>query len=118
MASNIDASQNYNRSPFKLNPDIRIAGVINFGGPVDGLDVVEKIFVDHELESTRAVGNALFPSFEGYAPQATIARYETITYLDPEDPPFFIWHGGKDRQIPPSTFMEFVALINNTRKSM
>ena len=116
MASNIGASQNNNDSPFKLDSHIKIAGVINFGGPVDGLDVVEKILVDHEEESKRAVGKALFPSFAGYTPQETISKYETITYFDDEDPPFFIWHGGKDDQIPASTFKAFVDLLNKDKQ--
>lgn len=38
-------------------------------------------------------------------------KYEPLTYLDPQDPPFFIWQGGKDDQVPPVTFAEFVGRL-------
>ncbi|PCJ46288.1 MAG: hypothetical protein COA74_14060 [Gammaproteobacteria bacterium] len=116
IASNVGTSQNNSENPFELNSNIRIAGVINFGGIVDGLDVVEKIFVDHEVEIMRTIGNAFFPAINGYTPNETISIYEPITYFDRDDPPLFLWHGGKDDQIPPATFEKFVRLLNKDKQ--
>lgn len=114
IATNVGVSQNNAEYPNKLNDGIKIVGIINFSGPVDGLDIVEKIFVDHENQLYRKAGNALFPS-EGYESKEKIAVYEPITYLDKNDPPIFIWHGGRDDQIPPETFVKFVELLNNKK---
>jgi len=115
IASNVGASANNPEYPNKLLTGIKISGIINFSGPVDGLDVVEKVFIDNEIPIMKEIGNALFPSMEGYAPKDSIAKYEPITYFDKNDPPFFIWHGGKDDQIPPSTFVKFVDLLNEDK---
>lgn len=114
IATNVGVSQNNSEYPNKLNDGIKITGVINFSGPVDGMDIVEKIFVDHDYELFSKAGNALFPS-EGYESKEKISIYEPITYLDKNDPPIFIWHGGKDDQIPPETFLEFVERLNNKK---
>jgi acetyl esterase/lipase len=114
IATNVGVSQNNAEYPNKLNNGIQITGIINFSGPVDGLDIVEKIFVDHEYDLFSKAGNALFPS-EGYESTEKIKVYEPITYLDNNDPPIFIWHGGKDDQIPPETFVKFVELLNDKK---
>ncbi len=114
IATNVGVSQNNSEYPNKLNSGIKITGVINFSGPVDGLDIVEKIFIDHDYELFSKAGNALFPS-ESYESKEKIAVYEPITYLDKNDPPIFIWHGGKDDQIPPETFVDFVELLDDKK---
>ena len=95
----------------KLASGIKIAGVVNFSGPVDGLDVVEKVFMSNDVLVMKAIGVALFPETTDYAPKEYIRKYEPITYFDKNDPPFFIWQGGKDDQVPPVTFEKFVALL-------
>ncbi|ULQ51320.1 alpha/beta hydrolase [Flavihumibacter fluvii] len=115
IASNVGVSTNNPEYPKKLLPGIKISGIINFSGPVDGLDVVEKVFIDNEMPIMKEIGNALFPYTEGYAPKDSITKYEPITYFDKNDPPFFLWHGGKDDQIPPSTFVKFVDLLNEDK---
>lgn len=95
----------------KLASGIKIAGVINFSGPVDGLDVVEKVFMSNEVPVMKAIGLALFAESPDYAPKDYVRKYEPITYFDKNDPPFFIWQGGKDDQVPPVTFEKFVALL-------
>ena len=97
--------------PHPLAAGLTIAGVINFSGPVDGLDVVEHVFMNNEVPLMHQIGVALFPASLDYAPKNLIRPYEPITYFDPQDPPFFIWHGGLDDQVPPSTFEQFVALL-------
>ena len=95
----------------KLDSGIKIAGVVNFSGPVDGLDVVEKVFMSNDVPVMKAIGVALFPETTDYAPKEYIRKYEPITYFDKTDPPFFIWQGGKDDQVPPVTFEKFVSLL-------
>ena len=114
IATNVGVSQNNSEYPNKLNDGVKITGIINFSGPVDGLDVVEKIFVDHDNDLYSQAGNALFLS-GGYESKEKIAVYEPITYFDKNDPPIFIWHGGKDNQIPPQTFVEFIELLNDKK---
>tara|TARA_R110002049_G_C9041117_1_gene552758 strand:+ start:120 stop:947 length:828 start_codon:yes stop_codon:yes gene_type:complete len=114
IATNVGVSQNNSEYPNKLNDGIKITGIINFSGPVDGLDVVEKIFVDHENELFSEAGKALFPS-EGYELKEKIAVYEPITYFDKNDPPIFLWHGGKDNQIPSQTFEIFVPMLTRNK---
>jgi hypothetical protein len=58
----------------KLDKGVQISGIINFSGPVDGLDVVEKVFMDSEMPLMKD-RNALFPSSEGYASKALISKY-------------------------------------------
>ena len=100
--------------PHKLDNGIRISAVINFSGPVDGLDVVEKVFIDNDVPLMKEIGNAFFPS-SGYAPKDTVVKYNPITYFDKNDPPFFVWYGGKDNQVPPETFVKFVGLLNENK---
>ena len=114
IASNVGLAQNNPEYPNKLDGDIRIVGIINFSGPVDGLDVVERVFTEHENEQYQAVGRALFPA-EGYESKENLAIYQPITYFDPKDPPIFLWHGGLDDQIPAKTFERFVPML---RKDM
>ncbi|CAN5195332.1 hypothetical protein BH20BAC1_BH20BAC1_17370 [soil metagenome] len=112
IASNVGISANNPEYPNKLLTGIKISAIINFSGPVDGLDVVEKVFIENEVPIMKEIGNALFPSSESYAPKDLIAKYEPITYFDKNDPPFFLWHGGRDDQIPPPTFVKFIDLLN------
>ena len=118
IATNVGLGQNNQSFPDKLNTGISIKGIINFSGPVDDLDVIEKIFVDHEYELFSKAGKALFPS-EGYTSNEVLSVYAPVSYFDANDPPIFLWHGGLDDQIPPATFEQFVSLMRkgkDTRK--
>jgi len=115
IATNVGVSQNDPEYPNKLNEGIKIKGIINFSGPIDGLDLVERIFSDHEDELFSKAGKALFPESEGYESKEKIAVYEPITYFDKKDPPIFLWYGGKDNQIPPETFEVFVPMLNRNK---
>ncbi|WP_103924311.1 alpha/beta hydrolase fold domain-containing protein [Algoriphagus boritolerans] len=110
IATNVGFAQNNPEYPNRLDKGITIKGIINFSGPVDGVDVVERVFTDHENDQFKAVGKALFSS-EGYESKENIAIYEPITYFDPNDPPIFLWQGGLDDQIPPVTFERFVPMM-------
>lgn len=119
IASLVAVTANDPKYPHPLAAGIGIAGVVNFSGPVGGLDVVESVFMNHTVPVMKEIGLALFPETVGYAPKAVTRRYEPLTYLDPKDPPFFIWQGGQDDQVPPSTFAQFVNVLNqNTRKNV
>lgn len=110
IATNVGLAQNNPMFPDKLEDEIEIIGVINISGPVGELDVIEKIFVDHEYELFSKAGKALFPS-EGYTSNEVLSVYAPVSYFDANDPPIFLWHGGLDDQIPPATFEQFVSLM-------
>lgn len=112
IASMVAVTANDPAYPDKLALGIKIAGVINFSGPVDGLDVVEHVFMNNEVPIMKEIGMALFPATTDYAPKELVSKYEPITYFDKNDPPFFLWHGGKDDQVPASTFEKFVGLLD------
>ncbi len=114
IATNVGLAQNNPEYSNKLDGGILIVGIINFSGPVDGLDVVERIFTQHENEQYQAVGKALFPP-EEYESKENLEVFEPITYFDAKDPPVFLWHGGQDDQIPPSTFEQFVPLLRKDK---
>ena len=116
IASLVGTSANYPDYPNKLKSGIKIAAVINFSGPVGGLDVVEKVFIGNSVPIMKEIGNALFQPYKDFAPIDTIKKYEPVTYFDKNDPPFFIWQGGKDDQVPPETFVKFVALLHQNDK--
>lgn len=115
IASIVGASANNAVYTYKLDKGIGISGVINFSGPVDGLDKVEEVFINNKIPIMREIGNALFVG-DGYANKDTVAKYNPITYFDKNDPPFFLWHGEKDDQVPASTFVKFVELLNEDKK--
>ena len=120
IASLVGLSANNKSYPRPLNKKIKIAAIVNFAGPVNHLDVVEKTFMDWDLQITKTInakdiGNAMFPS-NGYVSKDSIASLEPITYFDKNDPPYFLWHGGNDNQILPSTFIEFIELIKKDGK--
>ncbi|WP_254826524.1 alpha/beta hydrolase [Lewinella sp. JB7] len=106
IATNVGLAQNNPSFPDRPDRGIRIVGIINFSGPVDQLDVIERIFVDHEYALFSEAGKALFPE-DDYATPEAVALYEPVHYFDRSDPPIFLWHGGMDDQIPPDTFRAF-----------
>ena len=112
IASLVAVTANDPSYPYPLDPAIRIVGVVNSSGPVGGLDVVEEVFMNNSVPVMKEIGLALFPETTGYAPKEVTRRYEPLTYFDPLDPPFFIWQGGKDDQVPPVTFVDFVKRLN------
>lgn len=114
IATNVGFAQNNQEFHDKLNDGITITGIINFSGPVDGLNVVERIFTEHNNELFSRVGKALFPA-EAYESKENIDIYEPITYFDKRDPPIFLWHGGLDDQIPPATFERFVPMLRKDK---
>jgi len=114
IASNVGLAQNNKEYPDKLEAGIRIVGIVNFSGPVDGLDMIEEIFSSHEYELFSEAGKALFPA-EGPESKENIAVFEPITYFDQDDPPFFLWHGGLDDQVPPVTFERFVQKLRKDK---
>lgn len=116
IASLVAVTANDPAYPHPLAPGIHIAAVVNFSGPVGGLDVVEAVFMNHPVPVMHAIGLALFPETSGYAPKEVTRQYEPLTYWDPQDPPFFIWHGGQDDQVPPVTFEAFVERLAQDRK--
>lgn len=116
IGSLVAVSANDPTYPHPLDPGIRIAGVVNFSGPVGGLDVVEAVFMNNEVPLLQQMGQAFFPASTGPAPAEVVKKVEPLTYFDQNDPPFFIWHGGKDDQVPPVTFEKFVDLLGKDQQ--
>jgi acetyl esterase/lipase len=114
IATIVGVSQNNPEYPNKLSEGITITGIINFWGPVVRLDIVEKTFIDNEIEAYSTLGKALFPS-EGYETKADVAVYEPITYFEKVDPPIFLWQGGEDDQILPKTYESFIPLLRKNK---
>lgn len=114
IATNVGLAQNNASFPDTLSEGITIKGIINFSGPVDDLDVIEKIFIDFDYELFSKAGKALFPS-DGYEKKEVVSVYEPISYFDENDPPIFLWHGGKDNQIPPETFTDFTSKLRENK---
>ncbi|SMG52489.1 Alpha/beta hydrolase family protein [Marivirga sericea] len=114
IAINVALAQNNPKFPDTLRNGIEIIGAINISEPVDDLDVIEKIFVNHEYELFSEAGKSLFPS-DGYASKEVLSVYEPVSYFDTNDPPVFLWHGGQDAQIPPATFEEFTSLMKKNK---
>ncbi|WP_373493364.1 alpha/beta hydrolase fold domain-containing protein [Aquiflexum sp.] len=106
IATNVGLAQNNPEYPNKLDEGIVIVGIINFSSPVDGLDLIERIFIEHENDLFSQVGKALFAP-DDYESKENLAIYEPITYFDPSDPPIFLWQGALDDQVPPVTFEQF-----------
>jgi len=65
IATNVAFSQNNPEFPNTLDQNIKITGVINFSGSVDRQHVIERTFINSDIEVLSTLGNALFPS-EGY----------------------------------------------------
>ena len=114
IATNVGLAQNNMSFPNELIDGLTIKGVINFSGPVDDLDVIEKIFIDFDYELFSKAGKALFPS-DGYAKKEVVSVYDPMTYFDEKDPPVFLWHGGMDNQIPPETFTDFTSKLRESK---
>ncbi|GGG46038.1 alpha/beta hydrolase [Bizionia arctica] len=115
IATNVGLTQNNPEYPHPLNEGMNITGIINFSGPVDGLNLVEKIFTESEIPFLGEIGKALFPGTEGFESKKMTSIYEPITYFDKNDPPIFLWHGGKDFQIPPVTFDKFIPMLDEEK---
>ena len=119
IATNVGLARNNRDYPNRLDKGIKTTAVINFSGPVDQLDVIEKVFTEHEVEIMQTVGRALFTEYEGYTPGEILAVYEPITWLDKKDPAVFLWYGAHDDQVPAKTFTAFASLLNeNTDKNV
>jgi acetyl esterase/lipase len=119
IAALVGLSANNKAYKPSLNRGIKIVGIVDFSGPTDQLDVVEKRFIDWKLQiskelSSTDIGNAMFPS-DGYETKDSIIKFNPITYFDKNDPPFFLWYGGKDDQVFPSTFENFTKLLYQKR---
>ena len=111
MASNVGLSYNDPKYVFPVKEGIGISGVINFSGPVDELEMVEDIFVNWDNEMFREIGKALLPPNDRFSKKELVDLLEPINYFDEKDPPFLLWYGGKDGQVPPKTFQAFLPLL-------
>lgn len=114
IATTVGFSQTDSEYPFPLTEGIRITGILNFSGPVDRLEVVEEIFKSSPDESWKMIGRNLFPPDPRFGREEMIERFTPFTYFGNDVPPIFLTHGGRDDQIPPSTFARFTEALNNS----
>ena len=78
---------------------------------------IEAPFFGKNVQSMLKLGRAQGVAMAaGLSRDIPITEYEPITYWDKKDPPFFLWYGGKDDQVFPSTFENFVKLLNQDMK--
>jgi len=111
IASTVGLAQNNPDYIYPLEDGIQINGIINFSGPTDRLDIVENIFVNSEFELLKEIGLHFYPPANEFTKEQVMDTFEPINYFDKNDPAFFLWYGGKDDQVPPSTSKEFVFLL-------
>ena len=118
IAATLGLSQNNQDNPFQINSKLKIKGIVDFSGPVDGFETVENVFTNWDLEYKdlyQKIGKAMFPTGDKLSKETIIKKATAITYFDKNDPGFFLWSGGQDNQIPPSTFTKFIPLIESNQ---
>jgi hypothetical protein len=108
IGSTVGFSQGSPDYPFPLDEGIRIVGILNVSGPMDRLDVVHEIFASSERESWQLVARNLFPPGSPFDRGETVRTFTPFTHFSDDDPAFFLWYGGEDDQIPPTTFERFL----------
>lgn len=114
MASNIGLWLNEEGSPFDLPENISIRAIINFSGPSHDLKKVEHIFASWDSELMQKIAASFFPPHKKYSEEEIISFLEPVNHFDKEDPPFFLWYGEKDQQIPPFTHERFLAKLKES----
>jgi len=115
IASTVGFSQGVPEYPFPLDDGIRIVGVLNIAGPVDRLDIVEEVFASSDREGFRMVAANLFPPGSPFTRNDTLHIFTPFTYFNDDVPAFLLWHGGRDDQIPPSTFARFLETLAQSK---
>ena len=118
IAATLGLAQNNQDNPFQINSAVKIKGIIDFSGPVDDFETVENIFTNWDLEYKeiyQKIGRAMFPSNDNQSKEAFYNKVKAITYFDNDDPGFFLWSGGQDNQVPPSTFTNFIPRIESNQ---
>lgn len=111
MSANIGFWQNEKHDPFNVPKDAEIAAVVNISGPSHNLLEVEQIFINYDYQPFRELGAALFPEHPLYSKEQLVAMIEPYNHFDDNDPPLFLWYGGRDDQIPPSTHKKLLAKL-------
>jgi acetyl esterase/lipase len=111
IASTVAFSQRAPGYPFRLDDGIRIVGVINIAGPVDRLEMVEKIFAGSDREDFQLIARNMFPSGSPFSRDETLRLFTPMTHFNDEVPAYLLWHGGEDDQIPPATYARFLEAL-------
>lgn len=98
LASLMGLSLNNNVESFypnKVKPSYRLKGVLDFYGPIDFLMI-------HGKADPEAKDDALSMLLGSSAIKnpAAARKASPSSYVDPDDPPFFIVHGEKDESVP------------------
>ena len=120
IAATLGLSQNNPDNPFQIDSKLKIKGIVDFSGPVDDFETVEKVFTNwtNDVENkdiAQKIGRAMFPHDDKVSKAAILHKVQAIGYFDKNDPGFFLWSGGKDNQVPSSTFTRFIPMIESNR---
>ena len=115
IASTVGFSQGAREFPFPLSDGIGIVAVLNIAGPVDRLDIVEEVFAGSDDEEFQIVARNLFPPSSPFTRNDTLQIFTPFAHFNDDAPAFFLWHGGQDDQIPPSTFTRFLETLAQSR---
>ncbi len=81
IASTVALARQRAAYPFPLAAGIGFAAILNFSGPVDGLEVVEKVFLDYPTEDFKAIGRNLYPSGGRFTRDEMLRLFTPITVL-------------------------------------
>lgn len=107
VASLTGLSRNNTEYPYKLNDSINIAAIINFSGPTDSMEMIVKNFENLQRVQEK-VASLLFPDATKETLNQTMSLYTPFTYLDENDPAYFLSYGGKDPIIPYNIHDKFI----------
>jgi acetyl esterase/lipase len=117
MVSNIGLSLNDEQNPLQVNQEMQIGGILNISGPSHDLNRIINFFVNSEIEAFQIAGKALIADKESKRRSEVIALLEPVNHFDRNDPPFFLWYGGKDDQIPPYAHERMIPLLSTSDKN-
>lgn len=100
LAALLGTSNNQDAPFLETAPQYKVAGVVDFFGPSNLNELKGNSGkVDHDAP------DAAEALFLGVSPRVNVPlalEASPTTYIDPEDPPFIIFHGEKDRVVPAS----------------
>lgn len=117
MAANIGLMANKKVKPFDIPLDIQYCAIINISGPSHSLKEIETLFLNAEEKNLREIGNSFFPPHKKYSKQQIIQFLEPVNHSDNNSPPVLLWIGGRDKEIPPFTHIQFIQKMRSNKKN-
>lgn len=118
MASNIGLLVKKENLHFKMPKNIKVSAIINFSGPSHSLKEIESLFLNGESDYLKEIGHSFFPPHPTYSQQEIIRVLEPVNHIDESSPAFFLWIGGKDKEIPLFTHTRFIPILSRNKNNM